>query len=75
MVTIAMSDTIPQIVLTLAKEAATERVPNPKPIAWKQYPGSWVIVFEDGRKLNFVKTEAIPEATPPAESKPKRKTS
>jgi len=70
-----MSNTIPAIVLEFAKHAATESVPNPIPMTWKEYPGSWVVVFEDGRKVNFIKDEARPEyKTPPIkEVKLKRK--
>ena len=40
-------DEIPTIVLELASRA------KGTPIAWKEYPDGWTIVFEDGRKLQF----------------------
>lgn len=46
---------IPATVLELAKRAVIKRVPDPRPIAWAEYPDRWVVVFEDGRKLTFDK--------------------
>ena len=42
----------PEIVQQLAAQAGGN------PIAWKEYDGYFVIVFEDGRKLRFEKKDA-----------------
>jgi hypothetical protein len=52
---------IPALVLELAKKAATEKVPAPKAIAWRETEEAVIIVFEDGRKLIFERDQ-----TPPA---------
>ena len=53
-----MPRAIPFIVQTLAKKARTEKVPNPIPFDWWEYPDRVVIVFEDGRKLTFEREQA-----------------
>jgi hypothetical protein len=61
---------IPAQVLALAEQSATERVPHPNPIAWKEYPDKWVVVFEDGRKMTFGKDEAKAKSAPAPKAKP-----
>ncbi len=57
-------DKIPAIVLALAAAVPQLGPLAPRPIAWKEYPGEWVVVFEDGRKLRFA--EAAPQERRPA---------
>lgn len=45
---------IPAIVMALAARVPQHGPLPPQPVAWKEYPGEWVIAFEDGRKLHFV---------------------
>ncbi len=58
---------IPAAVAALAAAVPQLGPQPPRPIAWKEYPGEWVIVFEDGRKLRFVK--AAPPAGAPVPTK------
>ncbi len=44
----------PAIVMALAACMPQHGPLPPQPVAWKEYPGEWVIAFEDGRKLRFV---------------------
>ena len=48
----------PPVVLALAAKA------KGNPIAWREIPTGWVIVFEDGRKLTF-DAPAIAKVLPP----------
>ncbi len=46
---------IPAIVMGLAGAVPQLGPRPPQPVAWKETPTEWVIVFEDGRKLRFIK--------------------
>jgi hypothetical protein len=52
-----LPDKVPALVLALAQKAATERVPNPIPLKWRDEGDTIYIQFEDGRALNFDKWE------------------
>jgi hypothetical protein len=40
-----------------AVRALAEKVKG-KPIAWKEYPDGWKVVFQDGRKIFFLRSDA-----------------
>ncbi len=66
-----MEAKIPAVVLTFATAVPQLGPLAPRPVAWKEYCGEWVIVFEDGRKLRFM--EAPQEKRPAISTAPRRK--
>ena len=64
---------IPAAVLALAATVPQAGPLPPHPIAWRETPDGWVVVFEDGRKMRFPReATAAPIVTPaptPAEAK------
>ncbi len=66
-----MDERIPAVVLALAAAVPQLGPRAPRPIAWKEYSGEWVIVFEAGRKLRFM--VAPQEKRPAISTAPRRK--
>src|SRR5512146_446267 len=61
------TEPIPAVVMALAASVEQLGPLPPRPIAWHEDAGGWVIVLEDGRKLRFsrdTKPAAAPAAAP-----------